>query len=260
MMNGSKEMKMMRCSVTDFRRRDFLRSAAGISALLALTAAPRTGVAQTGGAAPLKIATVGAGHIGGTLGSLWVKAGHPVMFSSRHPEELKDMVAGLGPLASAGTTGDAIAFADVVFLAVPYSAIKQIGQDYGKALATKVLVLDASNPIVARDGDVATWARDKGAGLATEELIPGAHLVRAFNAVGYMKVREDAADPSKKIGMPIAGDDTHALAIASTLVREAGFQPVVIGPLAMGKYLIPGTPLAGEHTPEEIQQIVASLK
>lgn len=252
---------MMRHSVTKSRRRDFLRSIAGVSTtMLALAAVPRAGLAQTTGATPFKIATVGAGHIGGTLGSLWVKAGHPVMFSSRHPEELKDMVAGLGPLARAGTPAEAIAFADVVLLAVPYTAIKQIGQDFGHDLAAKVLVLDASNPIERRDGEVATWAREKGAGLATLELIPGAHLVRAFNAVGYMKVKEDAADPSKKIGMPMAGDDPHAIAVASTLVREAGFEPVVIGSLAMGKYLIPGTPLAGEHTPDEIRQIVAGLK
>ena len=121
-------------------------------------------------------------------------------------------------------------------------------------------MLDASNPIERRDGEVATWAREKGAGLATAELIPGIHLVRAFNAVGYMKVKEDAADATKKIGMPMAGDDAHAIAVASTLVREAGFEPVVIGPLSMGKYLIPGTPLAGEHTPDEIRQIVAGLK
>lgn len=248
---------MPRYPVADRRRREFLRSIASVSALLALAAAPRAGLAQT---APLKIATIGGGHIGSTLGSLWVKAGHPVMFSSRHPEELKDLVAGLGPLARAGTPAEAIASADVVLLAVPYSAIKQIGLDFGQQLAAKVLVLDASNPIVARDGDVATWAREKGAGLATAQLIPGAHLVRAFNAVGYMKVREDAADPSKKIGMPMAGDDPGAIAVASKLVREAGFEPVVIGPLAMGKYLIPGTPLGGEHTPEEIKQIVAGLK
>ena len=246
---------MTRDPVPDRRRRDFLRSVAGVSTLLAMS---RPVLAQT--AAPLKIATIGAGHIGGTLGALWVKAGHPVIFASRHPEELKDMVAGLGPLAHAGTPAEAIAFADVVLLAVPYSAMKQIGQDFGKDLAAKVLVLDASNPIVARDGDAATWAREKGAGLATAELIPGVHLVRAFNAVGYMKVREDAADPSKKIGMPMAGDDPKAIAIASTLVKEAGFEPVLIGPLAMGKYLIPGTPLGGEHTPDEIRQIAAGLK
>jgi len=248
---------MTRYPVADRRRRELFRSIAGASALLAFAAAPRAGFAQT---APLKIATIGSGHIGGTLGALWVKAGHPVMFSSRHPEELKDMVAGLGPLARAGTPAEAIAFADVVLLAVPYTAIKQIGQDFAPQLATKVLILDASNPIVARDGDAATWAREKGAGLATAELIPGVHLVRAFNAVGYMKVREDAADTTKKIGMPMAGDDSAAIAVASQLVREAGFEPVVIGPLAMGRYLIPGTPLGGEHTPEEIRQIVPDLK
>jgi 8-hydroxy-5-deazaflavin:NADPH oxidoreductase len=245
---------MTRMPIAEPRRREFLSLVAGASAMLGLA---RTGVAQS---PPLKIATIGAGKIGGTLGSLWVKAGHQVMFSSRHPEELKDMVAGLGPLAHAGTTAEAVAFGDVIFLAVPYSAIKQIGQDYGHDLAAKVLVLDASNPIVARDGDIATWAREKGAGLATLELIPGAHIVRAFNAVGYMKVREDAADPSKKIGMPIAGDDPKAIGIAETLVKEAGFEPVLIGPLAMGKYLIPGTPLGGEHTPDEIRQIAAGLK
>jgi predicted dinucleotide-binding enzyme len=259
-MSQCKEPKMLQYTVTNLHRRSFLRSVAAVSSMLALAATSRAGFAQTPDAGHIKIATIGAGHIGGTVGALWVKAGHPVMFSSRHPEELKDMVAGLGPLAHAGTTAEAIAFADVVLLAVPYSAMKQIGQDYGKELATKVLVIDASNPIVARDGEAATWAREKGAGLATAELIPGIHLVRAFNAVGYMKVREDAADPSKKIGMPIAGDDPHAIAIASTLVREAGFVPVVVGGLSMGKYLIPGTPLGGEHTPEEIQQIAAGLK
>ncbi len=60
-----------------------------------------------------------------------------------------------------------------------------------------------------------------------------------------MKVREDAGDPSKKIGMPMAGDDAKAIAVATQLVREAGFEPVLIGPLEMGKYLIPGTPLGG---------------
>ncbi len=239
-------------------RRDFLRSTAGVTALLA--ASPSGVLAQATGTAPLRIATVGAGRIGGTLGSLWVKAGHPVMFSSRHPEELKDLVAGLGPLARAGTPKDAIAFADVVMIAVPYTAMKQIGEDFGHDLASKVLVLDVSNPIPARDGEVANWAREKGAGLATAELLPGAHLVRTFNAVGFMKVREDADDKSKKVGMPMAGDDAGAIAVASKLVREAGFEPVLVGPLAMGKYLMPGTSLAGEHTPEEIKQIVAGLK
>ena len=234
-------------------RRDAIRLLAGLPALAALPARAQS-------AAPVKIATVGAGHIGGTLGALWIKAGHPVMFSSRHPDELKDMAAGLGPLAHTGTVAEGIAFADVVLLAVPYAALKAIGEEFAKQLATKALILDASNPIVPRDGDLATWAREKGAGLATAELLPGAKIVRAFNAIGYMKLKEDSAGPGANIGMPMAGDDQGAIALASTLVHEAGLQPVVVGPLTMGKYLIPGTPLAGEHSPDEIRQIVAGLK
>jgi predicted dinucleotide-binding enzyme len=60
--------------------------------------------------------------------------------------------------------------------------------------------------------------------------------------------------------MPIAGDDKEALEIASRLIREIGYEPVLIGGLNMGKYLMPGTPLAGERSPEEIRRIAATLK
>jgi hypothetical protein len=59
--------------------------------------------------------------------------------------------------------------------------------------------------------------------------------------------------------MPIAGDDAQAIALASRLIRDIGYEPVLIGGLSMGKHLMPGTPLAGEHTPGEIKQIVAKL-
>jgi len=60
--------------------------------------------------------------------------------------------------------------------------------------------------------------------------------------------------------VPIAGDDLNAIAVASELIREIGFEPVLVGGLAMGKYLVPGTPLAGEHTPAEIKQMASTLK
>jgi 8-hydroxy-5-deazaflavin:NADPH oxidoreductase len=245
---------MKQDAIVDGSRRGFL-SVLGAGTVL-LAALPFDGRAA---GSPLKIATIGAGHIGSTLGGLWVKAGHPVMFSSRHPEELKDLVAGLGALASAGTVRQAIAFGDVVLLAVPYRALPEIGKDYAAALASKILVLDACNPFPARDGEIATWAREKGAGLATAELLPGARLVRAFNAIGYAKLPQAAHREGERIGMPMAGDDASAVAAASQLVREIGLEPVVIGGLAMGKYLIPGTPLAGEHTPQQIRQIAATL-
>src|SRR5579864_5888199 len=85
------------------------------------------------GVSPLKIGMIGSGNEGGALGTIYAKLGHPVMFSSRHPEELKDLVAAAGPNARAGSVADAVAFGDVIFVVVPYTAIEQIGKDYGKA-------------------------------------------------------------------------------------------------------------------------------
>jgi 8-hydroxy-5-deazaflavin:NADPH oxidoreductase len=242
----------------DCTRRDFLRIARGTVMLLAVSPVAVFAATPPGGV-PLKIATIGSGRIGGTLGALWVKRGHPVMFSSRHPEQLKEMVDGLGPLAHAGTVEEAIAFADVVLLAVPYRAMPQIGKNYGAALVKKALVLDATNPIPRRDGEIADWALKKGAGAASAELLPGVRIVRAFNAIGYARLPEIAEGQGAPVGMPMAGDDASAIALASTLVREVGLEPVVIGPLEMGKHLVPRMPLGGMHTPEEIRKIAATL-
>ena len=241
----------------EFDRRRFLALAAGAAAT-----APFAAFAQAGGDARLKIATIGSGREGGALGALFAKQGHPVMFSSRHPDNLKDLVASAGPTARAGTVEQAVAFGDVILLALPYTAVEGIGKDYGKALAAKQLVIDVSNPIARRDGDaIVTWAAEQGGpGLATAKLLPGAHLVRAFNAINFRKLAEDAHRAGEPIGVPVAGDDPAALALATRLIREIGFEPVVVGGLAMGKYLVPGTPLAGEHTAEEIRRIAATLK
>ena len=140
-------------------------------------------------------------------------------------------------------------------------APQQIGKDYGAALASKVLVLDVSNPIAQRDGEdlVKRVADQGGAGLATAKILPGAKLVRAFNAIGYSQLSANANRAGNPVGVPIAGDDPKAIAIASGLITQIGFQPVLVGGLAMGKYLVPGTPLAGVHTPAEIKQIAATL-
>jgi predicted dinucleotide-binding enzyme len=63
-----------------------------------------------------------------------------------------------------------------------------------------------------------------------------------------------------RVGMPIAGDDARAIEVASRLIRDIGYEPVLVGGLAMGRHLVPGTPLAGEHTPDEIRRIAATLR
>ncbi|MBI4196180.1 MAG: NADPH-dependent F420 reductase [Betaproteobacteria bacterium] len=237
-------------------RRGFLKVAGTAAAVLALGGLPFAARAAT---EKLKIGVIGSGRIGGTLGGVWVKAGHEVMFSSRNLEHDKKLAASLGPNARAGTPREAAAFGDVLLIAVPYRALPDVGKDLGTLIKGKV-VIDPNNPIPSRDGEIATWAREKGAGLASAELLPGARIVRAFNAIGYARMGAAHEQKGERMGMPIASDDAKAVEVASRLIREIGYEPVLIGGLAMGKYLMPGTPLAGERKPEEIRQIAATLK
>src|SRR5574341_441942 len=115
---------------------------------------------------PLKIGIIGAGRIGGTLASLWVKAGHEVLISSRHPDQLRELARSLGPKARAGK-----------------------------------VVLDTGNPYPERDGEMAVEARRKGTGVASAELLPGVRLVRAFNALSYLKLRSEAHRPGEPIAI-----------------------------------------------------------
>ena len=135
---------------------------------------------------------------------------------------------------------------------------EKIAQDEQR-IQEQTLEIDTCNPFPGRDGDIADWAREKGAGHATAELLPGARLVRAFNAIGAASMGSAYKEPGR-VGMPIAGDDAEALEVASRLIREVGYEPVVIGGLAKGKYLVPGTPLGGEHSAEQIRQIAAGLE
>ena len=125
---------------------------------------------------------------------------------------------------------------------------------------TKAAVIDATNPSVGRDGEIATAALRMGAGLHTASLLPGAKLVRAFNAIGAARFGQGGRFPDgTRIGVPIAGDDTPAIGYASSLISATGFEPVLVGNLDFGRHLRPGTPLAGEHSPSEIKRIAAGL-
>ena len=238
-------------------RRGFLGLARLFPVALALGGLPLAVHAATASGGRMKIGIVGSGRVGGTLGAVWARAGHAVMFSSRSLENDRALAAKTGPNASAGTPREAAAFGEVVMVSVPYGALPEVGRELADLIEGKVLI-DTCNPFVGRDGEIAVWAREKGAGLASAELLPGARIVRAFNAIGAARMGM-AHVPPGRIGMPIAGDDAQAIAVASRLVRDIGFEPVLIGGLAKGRHLMPGTPLAGERAPEEVRRIAATL-
>lgn len=193
-------------------------------------------------AAPLKIGIIGAGEIGGTLARLWVAAGHEVLVSSRHPDRLQGLVRSLGPRARAGTPREAAAFGEVVVVSVPYGALPQVGRDLKSELAGKV-VLDTCNPYPSRDGEMAVEARKLSTGVADPQFLPGVRLVRAFNAINSGDLAGQAHRAGEPIAIPLAGDDAQALAVAQRLVRDAGFEPVVVGSLAHARDFDVGTPV-----------------
>ena len=233
---------MKTTEVTKQNRRRFLLAAA---ASLALGGLPRAARAAGEAAGKMKIGVIGSGRVGATVGALWVKAGHEVMFSSLDLEHDKALAARLGDGARAGTSKEAGAFGEILFFAVPYAALPQLGRDLADALKGKI-VLDACNPIPARDGDMAIEAKAKGTGIASPQFLPGARLVRAFNCVGYTKLQSEAHRAGERIAIPLAADDAAALRVAMRLVEDAGFEPVVVGGLDRAKEFDAGTPVFGK--------------
>jgi len=210
-------------------------------------------------AKPMKIGVIGSGRIGSTLGGLWVKAGHEVMFSDRDPEQVKRVVADLGPRARAGSVQEAVAFGDAILIAVPYMALPAIRDQVGAQLKGKV-VIDPNNPVPARDGDMAVAAKEKGAAVSTAALLPGARLVRSFNSWGYATMAREANRPAPRMALPVAADDAEALKVGMRLVADAGFDPVNAGSLAASKAYDLGSSVSGKvMTADELKKAL-SLK
>jgi 8-hydroxy-5-deazaflavin:NADPH oxidoreductase len=156
----------------------------------------------------MRIAVIGKGNIGGTLGSRWRSAGHDVVYGARGG-------SGEGPGgAPVRAIGEALEDAEVVLLAVPGQAVPDMVQEQGAALAGKV-VIDAVNRIGAPEFD-------------SQALIaaaaPSARYVRAFNSLGW----ENFADPAPGAAMFFAADP-EARAVAEELIAAVGLEPAFVG-------------------------------
>ncbi|MEJ0086921.1 MAG: NADPH-dependent F420 reductase [Pseudomonadota bacterium] len=191
---------------------------------------------------PLKIGIIGTGEIGGALARHWGAAGHQLLISSRHPEQLQALAKEIGPNVKVGTPREAAAFGEVVLISVPYGATPEVGRDYAAELKGKV-VLDTGNPYPSRDGDMAVRDRKRGTGVASAEYLPGTRLVRAFNAINSGPLAREGFRKPERLGIPLAADDPEAMKIASQLVSDAGFDPVPVGSLAQAREFDYGTPV-----------------
>ena len=204
-------------------------------------------------AQPMKIGVIGSGNIGGTIGELFAKAGHSVMYSDRDPALAKAQAARVAG-TRAGTGEEAVAFADAVLIAVPFGAWPAVAKQYGAALRGKI-VIDPTNPNASRDGALAATALTKpSTGEMVAEFLPGVRIVRAFNTTSYANFATEAGRPGVKMGIPVAASDAATLAIGVWLVNDLGFDAVPVGGGLNGsaKFELRG-PAAGLKTAAELK-------
>jgi NADPH-dependent F420 reductase len=187
----------------------------------------------------MKIAVIGAGNVGGTLGKRWARAGHEIAFGARDPAEAKvaALVRESGPSARAASVPEAVRQAAVVVLTVPWDNAKEALAAAGD-LRGRILI-DATNPVPLtpeglRQGLVVGHTTSGGEEVA--RWAAGARVVKAFNTTGF----QNMADPlysSQSLSMLLCGDDVEAKKVTADLARQLGFDPVDVGPLRSARYL-----------------------
>jgi 8-hydroxy-5-deazaflavin:NADPH oxidoreductase len=189
----------------------------------------------------MDIAIIGAGNVGGTLGTRWAQGGHRVTFGVRDIRDPKgqELLKAAGSNARVASVGEAAADAAVVLLSTPWANTQEALRSAG-ALSGKVLI-DATNPILLgpdllKEGllvghktsgaeQVASWAG-------------GARVVKAFNSVGW-PVMVNPRLGTRPASMLICGDDAAAKADVTRLSDELGFETADVGPLAIARLLEP---------------------
>jgi 8-hydroxy-5-deazaflavin:NADPH oxidoreductase len=181
----------------------------------------------------MRIGVLGAGKIGGTLARKWLDAGHEVLVSSRHPEEVKALPA--------GELREAAGFGDVVLLAVPWAAVTETADLASTAVAGRILI-DATNAF-GPDGPLDMG--EGGSSRVVAERFLGTRLVKCFNTAVWTRLRDEGRLPGdpERLAVFVAGDDDTAKDTVAALASDAGFDAVDAGSLRDGRRLEPDGPV-----------------
>ena len=194
----------------------------------------------------MRIGILGAGLMGSKLGTIFARAGHVVVFSySRHRQKLQRLAASAGPLAKVGTPAEAAADADALILSVHWTRVDDVLGQIGKL--SRKTVLTCSLPMSKDDRHLVLGLSTSGA-QALAAKVPEAHVVSAFSTVPSEVLypvfeRRGRGTPPD---LAYCGDHKGAKKTAAALIRDVGFNPVDVGPLATARYIEPFSLLVAE--------------
>jgi predicted dinucleotide-binding enzyme len=183
------------------------------------------------------ISILGAGNVGGTLGRAWARQGYDVFFGVPRPQDARtqQLLKTIGSKARAGTVAEAAAAGDVLVLATPWPATREVIQAAGD-LAGKIVV-DCTNPLnkdftglalgfsTSAAEQVAQWAR-------------GARVYKAFNQVGF-NVMDNPSFDGRKAVLFVCGDDEEHKPAVLKLASDIGFEAIDAGGLVIARLLEP---------------------
>lgn len=182
------------------------------------------------------IAVLGTGRMGSAIGVRLAGLGHRVIYGSREPdrEDVQALVEKTGSGAMASSNADAATKADWVVLVVPYHALHEVLAELD-SLEGKI-VIDITNALAPTDDGLMGMASETSAGEEVQAAKAGAHVVKAFNTVGYHVIVNPAA-AGGAVTVPLAGNDADAKTEVAELVRQLGFEAADVGPIRNSRYL-----------------------
>jgi len=186
----------------------------------------------------MKIAVLGVGNVGGTLGKAFASTGHNIFFGVRNPEDKKDkkLIDSIGSNnASVGTVVDAVHSADVVVLATPWNAARAALQSAGNL--TDKIVIDCTNPL-KEDLSGLVIGHTTSAAEQVAQWAVGVKVCKAFNQTGFQNMANPRFDSDNAV-MFVCGDDSNSKKIVLRLAEQIGFEAIDAGELSVARLLEP---------------------
>lgn len=176
------------------------------------------------------IAIIGTGRVAGALGPRFAGQGHRIIYGSRNPsgKKAQDLVDRTGNKASVTSQKEAVNGADMVVLAVPWSATESVVKNLGD-LSGKI-VIDPTNPYKRTNDGYAEHTVETSAGELIQGWLPGAHVVKAFNTLTFLTMA-DPAGSGGPVTIPVVGNDDAAKARVMKLIKSIGLDAIDLGPI-----------------------------